>query len=359
MRFDKLGRRKFLAGGLAAGTALALPGRAPRAAAAYPLLSNRRVTLIVGSEVGGGYDLCGRSLARHLERTVPGMIVDVKNVPQASGKLAAKMLQEGPADGSMFFTSTPGLLSAQVLQEEGVAFDLAEWGWLGKVAAETHFLVAGPSADFKTLDDLRAKKTPSPLSVRSKASYVYHEVIWINALLGTRIKPVPGYKAVEKDAALVNGEVMLTIQTYPTDRKLMDLPQVDVTLRVTEGDGPERFKDRPLLADLVADKTHFAPLLRFMDASADLFRWFAAPPKTAPDILAEWRRAFDETVASPNFIGEMGKLDFLVKPKPGAQIAEIIRGILKEQDSLRTLLGSSLACGEALAEGLDNACSHV
>jgi tripartite-type tricarboxylate transporter receptor subunit TctC len=315
--------------------------------------------MIVGSEVGGGYDLCGRTLARHLERTVPGLRVDVKNVPQASGKLAGKMLQEGPTDGSMIFTSTPGLLSAQVLGEEGVAYDLAQWSWLGKVAEETRFLVSGPGADFKSLEELRAKKAPSPLSVRSKSSYVYHEALWLNALLGIRIKPIPGYKAVEKDAALLNGEVMLTSQTYPTDRKIMDLPEVDVVLRITEGDTPERFKDRPLLSTLVADKPHLAPLLRFMSASGNLLRWFAAPPRTEPDVVAEWRKAFDATVGAPGFVSEAGKLDFNVKPMTGAAVGELIGSVLADQYTLRSQLAASLACGQGLAEGREDSCGNA
>lgn len=350
-------RRRALAGGLATGAAFLGPIHRATAAA-FSRLLDLHITMLVGAEAGGGYDLCGRLLARHLERSVPGLRVDVKNVPQASGKLAAKMLQEGPSDGSMLFTSTPGLLSSQVLGEEGVAFDLSQWGWIGKVAGETRMLVRGPGADFTSLEELRAKSTPSPYSVRSTTSYVYHEALWMNALLGLRIKPVPGYKSVEKDMAVVNGEVMLTSVTYPNDRKLLELPEIDVVVRSNEGDMPDRFKDRPLLTALVGDRPGVKPILRFMDASSNLLRWFSAPPNTDPDVLAELRAAFDLVVASPEFIADAEKLDFKVSPMSGLGIDELIGSVLADQASLSAQLAAALECGKALADGFDSACAN-
>src|SRR5262249_21730372 len=158
-----------------------------------------RTTIVIASEAGGTYDLYARALARHIEALAPGFRMDFKYVTQASGKLAAKMLQTGPADGSMLFTSSPALLSAQLLGEEGVAFDLGQWSWIGKASEEARILVSGPGADFDGFEQFRAKATPSTLSARSTSSYVYHESLWLNALLGLRIKPVPGYKSIEKD----------------------------------------------------------------------------------------------------------------------------------------------------------------
>lgn len=350
-------RRRLLAGAAAAGAVLLGPA-IPAFGADFPSLAKLRITMLVGSDAGGGYDLCGRTLARHMERTVPGLRVDVKNVAQASGKLAAKMLQEGPTDGSMLFTSTPGLLSSQVLGEEGVAFDLAQWSWIGKVAGETRMLIRGPGADFTTLEELRAKSTPSPLSVRSTTSYVYHEALWLNALLGLRIRPVPGYKAVEKDMAVVNGEAMLTSVTYPNDRKILELPEIDVVLRVNDGETSERFKDRPLLSALIAGRPDLQPILRFLNASTDLLRWFSAPPNTDPQVLAELRGAFDLTVASPEFVADAEKLDFKVSPMSGGAVAELIGSVLADRESLSAQLGAALECGKALADGLDSACAN-
>lgn len=138
-RFD-FHRRGFLASLTAAGAASALPGSRLAAASDYPLLHGKTVTLLVGSEVGGNFDLFARSIGRHFERTVPKLRVEIKNIPQAGGALAAKTLQEGPADGTMLLTSSTGLLGSQTQGDEGVAYDLGSWNWLGRLATETGFL---------------------------------------------------------------------------------------------------------------------------------------------------------------------------------------------------------------------------
>ncbi len=304
-------RRSFLAHGAAIlGAGIGGLGGVARAGQTYPQLAGKTATMLVGAEVGGGFDLCGRMLATHMEKLAPDLRIEIKNVTQASGMLAAKMLQEGPKDGTMLFTSSPSLLSAQILGEEGVAFDLRQWGWLGKLTAEVYMLIKGPGADFADLAELKAKQTPSSMSCRSTSAIIYHQALWLNAMLGTRIKPVPGYKSVEREAALIQGEVMLTVDTYPSGGPLLTSPGVDVVLRLADGEVPERFRAAPLLADLVADRPVYAPLVALNEAIGKLSRWFAAPPGTDPAVLADWQALFDATASHPAFISDLGRTRF-------------------------------------------------
>jgi tripartite-type tricarboxylate transporter receptor subunit TctC len=332
--------------------------RLARAATDYPLLQGRTVTIVVGSEVGGNFDLFARSIGRHFERVIPKLRVDVKNIPQAGGALAAKTLQHGPSDGTMLLTSSTGLLGAQVQGDEGVAYDLGSWRWLGRLAAETRTLVIGPGADFGTLDELRAKATPSPMSVRSKSSFAYHEAMWLNAMLGLRIKPIPGYKSVEKETALIQGEVMLTVVGYPTDRDVLHRPDVDVVLRLTDGPAlPSRFAGRPLLADLIAGQPSFAAVAGFMRASTSMQNWMAAPPGTPPDIVAEWRRAFASAATSSAYLDEAGKLGFAVSLVKGEELQQQIGDLVTDVGKLRVQLEAAARCGELLSEGSGAGCA--
>jgi tripartite-type tricarboxylate transporter receptor subunit TctC len=336
-----------------------LPAARPvRAASDYPLLQGKTVTILVGSEVGGNFDLFARSIGRHFERIVPKLRIEIKNIPQAGGALAAKTLQEGPTDGTMLLTSSTGLLGSQVQGDEGVAYDLGSWNWLGRLATETRVLIVGPGADFATLDELRAKTMPSSMSVRSKSSFAYHEAMWLNAMLGLRIKPIPGYKSVEKETALIQGEVMLTVVGYPTDRDLLDQPGVDVVLRLTDGPAlPERIAGRPLLADLVVGQPTFAAVAAFMRASTSMQNWMAAPPGMPPEILAEWRRAFESAADAPAYLDEAGKLGFAVSLVNGAKLQQQIGDLVANIGSLRAQLDAATHCGEALSEGHGAGCA--
>jgi tripartite-type tricarboxylate transporter receptor subunit TctC len=354
-------RRRFLLAGAAASAAIPLVRSRPaRSASNYPLLKGRTITILVGSDVGGNFDLFARSIGRHFEREISGLRVEVKNVPQASGALAARTLQEGPTDGTMLFTSSSGLLGAQVQGDESVAYDLSKWSWLGRLATEARVVVRGPGADFASFEELRAKTAPSSMSVRSKTSFAYHEALWLNAMLGLRIKPVPGFKAIEKEVALVQGEVMLTVVGYPTEASMFPQPGVDVVLRLTEGAAlPDRFAHRPLLADLIAGRPEMTGIARFMKASTSLQNWMAAPPGTSPEVLSEWRRAFDAAATSPAYLEESRKLGFEVSLLTGTGLARQLDEIFSDLPSLRAQLDAAYRCGSDLAEGKAPSCAFL
>lgn len=354
-----LHRRAFLVSAAISGASTLFAPRLGRADIPYPLLAGKTVRILVGSDVGGNFDLFARSLGRHFEREIVGLRVEVQNIPQAGGALAAKTLQEGPTDGTLLMTSSSGLLGSQV-QGEPVAHDLSTWSWLGSLSAESRLLIRGPSSDFSSFDQLRAKTAPSTLSVRSKSSFAYHEALWLNAMLGTRLKPIPGYKTVEKEVALVQGEVMLTVVGYPTDREILDSPGVDVVLRLTEGpELPDRFQSRPLLADLVAGDSSAKSIAAFMLASTSMLNWMAAPPATDPAVLAEWRRAFAAAASSPTYLVEAEKLGFSTSLTGGAELSEHIGAILADMASLRARLAEAHTCGAALADGSAAVCTML
>ena len=60
-----------------------------RAQAVADFYKRKTVTIVVGSDVGGGYDLTARTLAHHLARHIPGQpSIIVQNKPGASSIVA-------------------------------------------------------------------------------------------------------------------------------------------------------------------------------------------------------------------------------------------------------------------------------
>jgi tripartite-type tricarboxylate transporter receptor subunit TctC len=303
--------------------------------------------------------LFGRLLARHLERAVPGLRLNVQNVGKAGGKLCAKMIQDGPSDGSVIAFPPVSLLTAQFLDEEGIAYDIGTWQWIGKLAAEARLLVKGPGANFTGILDLRGAGQPATLSVRSTSAFAYYEALCVNAMLGTRIKPVPGYKSGEKEAAMLSGEVMLTTGNYPDDLKTLESPGVEAILRINDAAVPSPYDKAPTLAELRGGDQRYALVASFLNANYELGRWVAAPPAIEADVLAEWRTAFDATVVKPEFIEEARRLDIELVTMPGAELQRRIGDILADQGKLRRELNAAFECGRSLAEGVGAACQQA
>ena len=77
-------------------TVAASPGRAQDAEKAF--YAGKTVRMVVGSGVGGGYDVFSRIIAPYLSRTL-GTTVIVENQPGAGGLIALNRLYVAPPDG--------------------------------------------------------------------------------------------------------------------------------------------------------------------------------------------------------------------------------------------------------------------
>lgn len=77
----------WLAGGL---FAAALAGGSAAAQDAASFYKGKQVTMVIGTAPGGGYDLYGRLISRHLQKHIPGNpSVVVSNMPGAASGIAA------------------------------------------------------------------------------------------------------------------------------------------------------------------------------------------------------------------------------------------------------------------------------
>ena len=113
---------------------VALAGAAPASAqddvAAF--YQGRQLRMIVGSAVGGGYDLFARIVARHIVHHIPGNpSIIVQNQPAAGGVVMANQLYgQGPKDGTVIGVPINGIPTAPLLQS-GTQFD-ADQAHLGR-----------------------------------------------------------------------------------------------------------------------------------------------------------------------------------------------------------------------------------
>ena len=94
--------RTGLRAGLAAATCALLACGMSSPTAAADFYAGRTIEFEVGADVGGGYDIYARTLARHLGRHIPGNpAIVVKNMPGAgSGRTAVFISNVAPKDGA-------------------------------------------------------------------------------------------------------------------------------------------------------------------------------------------------------------------------------------------------------------------
>src|SRR5499426_1126976 len=113
------------------------PARAQDDVAAF--YKGKQLRMIVGSAVGGGYDLFARIVARHIVHHIPGHpTIIVQNQPAAGGMVMTNQLfNQGPKDGTAIGAPLNGIPTAPMLQA-GTQFDASKLNWLGSINREAY-----------------------------------------------------------------------------------------------------------------------------------------------------------------------------------------------------------------------------
>src|SRR5436190_5493407 len=143
-----LGAGIVMAAIIAAGTAQAQTGA--------DFFKGKTVTYIVSTAPGGGYDLYGRLVSEYMQRNLPGSTFVVKNIAGAGHMIGANTIYASKADGLTIGTFNTGLIYNQLIQREGVRFDLTKMSWIGKAASDPRVITIGVQSPIMSYKDLLA-----------------------------------------------------------------------------------------------------------------------------------------------------------------------------------------------------------
>ena len=177
-------------------------------ALAQDFFAGKTITFVVGSGVGGGYDLQARLAARHLGKHIPGHpTVVVQNMPAAGGIAATNhIFSTAPKDGTMIALIQRGMLLSKLSNPGGTRFAIDKFNWLASLNSETAVaLVWNASAPHRVARDLFEKEL-----IVGGVPGVDPETTprLFNAVIGTKFKIVNGYNSTAQIAlAMERGEV--------------------------------------------------------------------------------------------------------------------------------------------------------
>jgi tripartite-type tricarboxylate transporter receptor subunit TctC len=280
------------------------------AQSATEFYGGKQLVINVGSAAGGGYDAQARLMARHIGKYIPGHpTVIVQNRPGAGGLVAANYLYNvAPKDGSVIALLQRTAITAKALIGENVHFDVSKFNWLGSLASEPGVLIVWHSAAVTTAQDLLTK----PLIVGGAGTANDSELTpkVLNAVIGTKLKVVPGYQSVTAVAlAMERGEVEgLVDWSWSNAKRKPYLKEKKARLLMQFGlERLDELKDLPTPFDFVksdADKT----LLSVYLAPKAVARPVAAPPDVPAERVAVLRKAFADMTRDPAVIAEAEKL---------------------------------------------------
>jgi tripartite-type tricarboxylate transporter receptor subunit TctC len=301
-------------------------------AAQAPSLAGKTVQLIIGFDVGGGFDLWGRTVARHIGQHLPGNPTVVpQNMPAAGGLAAANNIYNlAPKDGTVIGFIAGSAVLGPITGVSGARFDPDKISWLGTPSTETSICIAynSPNVKVKTLKDLYEHELI--VGATGPGNGIYYHPKALNALLGLKFKVISGFRgSAATFLAMERGEIdgVCNPLDSVSNQRPDWIPDKKVVVLFQGGNAPNpALKDVPYVNDLArTDEDRQA--IELLYAGSAIGRPFLAPPGLAPDVLAMLRAAFNATMTDPEFLADAGRQKLDVSPEDGEHVAAIVRRI--------------------------------
>jgi tripartite-type tricarboxylate transporter receptor subunit TctC len=317
-----------------AATALFTIGMTTTSATAADFYSGKQIQMIIGADVGGGYDFYGRMVARNINRHIPGNPTIISNnMPGASSiKLATHMFSVAPKDGTVIGAISPdSIVSPMTDARLRSSYDPTKFQYIGTADTGVRVCVTWASSQTKTFEDAQKRKTI--VGATSAGGATRDFALFLNALAGTKFEVITGYKGTDEIIlALERGEIeglcgyewgTLIAQKpdWLRDKKINVLVQMapDENGELSKMGVPTVWKylkgedDRRLMQFLVSEQAFQRP--------------FVLPPGTPKERVDLLRSAFDSMVRDAAFLADAKKSGLNIAPASGAAVQALVEQV--------------------------------
>jgi tripartite-type tricarboxylate transporter receptor subunit TctC len=289
--------------------------------------AGKTIRLVVGVDVGSGYDVNARLLARYMGAHIPGHPgFIVQNQPGAgSVTMTSQLYANGPFDGTTIGAAFAGMPTIPLLAPGGSRFDPTKLIWLGNTNRETHVTYVWHTAPVQSLGEARTRELI--VGAQAPGSSQVDFPLVADALLGFKFKIVAGYQSTSKiNLALESGEVQGTIAAWTTLKTLSSGWLADKKIKIIAQWALRPNAELPDIPNVLDEAKTAAErdALRLVLARLDIGRPFFLPPNVPAERVAALRAAFDATMQDPDYRAEADKLKIDVDPLTGAELAALV-----------------------------------
>jgi tripartite-type tricarboxylate transporter receptor subunit TctC len=313
------------------------------------------VSLIVGYGTGGGYDVYGRLMARHLGRYIPGQPnVVVQNMPGAGSLRAANHLYTtAPKDGSAIGTFGRDMpLIGIIGHNTNLRFDARKFTWLGSsssYANDAYMLFVRKDAAVTSITDARrAGGPPLILGGTGEGSTGNDVPILLRDALGLNIKLITGYPD--------GSAIILAVDRKELDGRLIGLSATQSTradwlkpesgmrvlLQFARRTRHPQMPDVPTARELAPDERARA-LIGLAELPYQLSRPYAAPPGIPADRARALQAAFMAVQRDPLYLDDAARLKVDVSPIGAEDVVRAIDEIAAAPSDLLDYMRKLLA----------------
>ncbi|HTI86078.1 MAG TPA: tripartite tricarboxylate transporter substrate-binding protein [Alphaproteobacteria bacterium] len=317
---------------LLAASVLSLVAASAHAETAGEFFRGKTLTMVISTGVGGGYDLGGRLVARHLSKHLPGNPnVVPKNMPGAGHVRAANyMAVQAPRDGTTIATIGNAIALLQVMDGSGVYYDISKFNWIGTSDTSSATLYVWAATGVTSLEQAKSREVVIGATGAGGGNTQYPALL--NNVLGTKFKVIAGYgTGSDINLAMERGEVdgranhsfnslLVSYPQWVSEKKINILLQIGIKPQ----DG---FESVPMLETFARNDNERA-IFKLFSAPIALGRPVAASPEVPIDRVTVLRRAFDATMIDPEFLADAQRSKLDISAIQGEALQKIAEDVV-------------------------------
>src|SRR5262245_1337669 len=307
------------------------------AAQSTDVLRGKTVNLIIGAGAGGGIDLYGRLVARHIGRHLPGQPVVVPQNMPAAGSIAAAnyIYNSAPKDGTAIGIMSQGIILNEVLGLRGLQFEVGKFNWVGRISSDVLVAFTWHTNKVRTIADAMTFETS--IGGTGAGTTATQSPQLLNQVVGTKFKVIVGYPDTGVTMlAMERGELDGTSTGWgglKSSRGDWVREKINMLVQMGTVRHPD-LPDVPSWVD-VAKTPDDKKLLWMFGINADIGKSILAPPGLTPERIDTLRAALAMMLKDPEFLANVESTHIDFAPMLGAELQKIVVDAVSVPDALR------------------------
>jgi len=293
----------------------------------------KQITMLIGSSPGGGYDLYGRLIARHLGKYIPGNPTIVpSNMPGAGSHAAAGHIYAiAPKDGTFIGALQSGVVFEPLLAARSFNHDPTKFNYLGSANDDVYICIARNDAPVQSFKEVLAREL---ILGASAATSTADNAIFLNNMLGAKFKVVTGYPgtreigiAVERNE--VQGACGVAWPSISVTNSGWFGPggKMRVLLQTHAGGHPDLNKEGVPRANEFARAPEERAMVDLYFSQTVFGRPYLVAPEVPKERVEALRKAFQDTLRDPQLLAEAKTMGIDVNHVAGERLQDLVAKI--------------------------------
>jgi tripartite-type tricarboxylate transporter receptor subunit TctC len=299
-----------------------------------PFYQGKQVTIRVGFNAGGSFDVWARIIAKHLEKHVSGNpAFIVQNMAGGGSIVAANYIYRvSKPDGLTLCHFIGGIVLQQALGKPGIEFDAKKFIYIGAPAQDTTSVGVAKSSGITSMEQWLAAKAPVKFGGIGPGTATDDFPKIIRATLGLPIQLVSGYKGTaDIRLAVASGEMQGLSNSWESFKSTwtreIETGAINIIVVGIAQRHPE-LPNIPSIGEFIkTDEAKKLIQVGVYDYGASA-RPYVVPPNTPIDRVQILRSGLSATLKDPEFLADAHRARLDLAPLSGEDIEKTMARIL-------------------------------